>query len=65
MERINSMNDLNNVNKAIKIQKLAERLYNLIDPWDRECESADDIANDIKTDPESVIEYLLDLQEEV
>jgi len=47
----------------IKIQQLADRLYNFVDPWDRDYETVDDIANDIKTDPETVIEYLLDLLE--
>ena len=47
----------------IKIQQLAERIYNYVDPWDRDYETVDDIANDIKNDPEAVIEYLMDLLE--
>ena len=56
---------MTDIDKGILRQKLAERLFNYIDPWDREYESADDIANDIKNDPELVIEYLMDLLEEV
>lgn len=47
----------------VLIQQLAERIYNYVDPWDRDYETVDDIANDIKNDPETVIEYLLDLLE--
>jgi hypothetical protein len=47
----------------IKIQQLAQRLFNFVDPWDRDYETVDDIANDMKQDPEAVIEYLLDLLE--
>lgn len=47
----------------IQIQQLAERIYNYIDPWDRDYETVDDIANDIKNDPDTVIEYLIDLLE--
>lgn len=47
----------------IKIQQLAERIYNYVDPWDRDYETVDDIANDIKNDPETVVEYLLDILE--
>ena len=56
---------MTDTDKGILRQKLADRLFNYIDPWDREYESADDIANDIKNDPELVIEYLMDLLEEV
>ena len=45
----------------IKVQKLAERIFNYVDPWDRDCETVDDIANDIKQDPLTVMEYLMDL----
>jgi hypothetical protein len=47
----------------IKIQQLAQRLFNFVDPWDRDYETVDDIANDMKQEPETVIEYLLDLLE--
>ena len=43
------------------IQTLAERLFNYIDPWDRDYNTVDDIAKDIKDDPDVVIEYLIDL----
>ncbi len=46
-----------------EIMDLANRLYNLVDPWDRDYETVDDIANDIENDPDAVIEYLLDLLE--
>ena len=49
----------------IKIQQLAERLYNYVDPWDRDYNTVDDIAKDIKEDPDLIIEYLLDLLENV
>jgi len=45
----------------IKAQKLAERIFNYVDPWDRDYETVDDIANDIKQDPLTVMEYLMDL----
>ncbi len=47
----------------IQVQELAERLYNYVDPWDRDYETVDDIANDIKQDPLTVIKYLMDLLE--
>lgn len=47
----------------VKIQQLAQRLFDFVDPWDRDYETVDDIANDMKQDPETVIEYLLDLLE--
>ena len=49
----------------IDVQKLAERIYNYVDPWDRDYETVDDIANDIKQDPLTVIEYLMDLLDNV
>lgn len=48
----------------ITIQKLAERIYNYVNPWDRDYETVDDIANDIKNDPDLIIEYLMDQLEE-
>ncbi len=47
----------------IQVQELAERLYNYVDPWDRDYETVDDIANDIKQDPLTVIKYLMELLE--
>lgn len=49
----------------ITIQKLAKRIYNYIAPWDRDYETVDDIANDIKNDPDLIIEYLMDQLEEI
>ena len=47
----------------VKIMDLATRLYNYVDPWERDYETVDDIANDIENDPDLIIEYLLDLLE--
>ena len=47
----------------VKIMDLANKLYNLIDPWERDYETVDDLANDIENDPLLVIEYLIDLLE--
>ena len=47
----------------VKIMDLANRLYNFVDPWDRDYETVDDIARDMENDPDLVIEYLLDLLE--
>lgn len=51
--------------KNVLTQKLARRLYNFVDPWDRDYESAEDIAKDIESDPLAVIEYMMDLLEGV
>lgn len=49
--------------RDILTQNLAQRLFNYVDPWDRDYQSAADIADDIKADPLTVIEYLMDLLE--
>lgn len=46
-----------------RIHDLASKLYYLIEPWDRDYETIDDIANDMENDPDLIIEYLLDLLE--
>jgi len=51
------MNDKN------KIQEIAERIYNIIDPWDREF-TVDELAEEIAADPIATIEGLLDRIEE-
>lgn len=56
---------MTDIDRGILRQKLAERIFNFVDPWDRDYGTVDDIANDIKKDPEAVIEYLMDLLEEV
>lgn len=56
---------MNEIDKNILTQKLAQRLYNYVDPWDRDYETVDDIVNDIKNDPLTVIEYLLDIVENI
>jgi hypothetical protein len=50
--------------RSVTRQKVAERIFNYIAPWDRDYETIDDIANDIENDPEAVIDYLMDLLEE-
>ena len=47
--------------KDLLRQKVAQRIFDYIDPWDRDYESSGDIANDIKNNPELVCEYLMDL----
>ena len=42
-------------------QTVAQRIFDFIAPWDRDYETADGIANDIKENPEIVCEYLMDL----
>lgn len=42
-----------------RITELAERIYELIDPWEREVEP-DDIAGHIIDYPLEVIEYLVE-----
>lgn len=49
--------------REVLTQKLAKRIYNFVDPWDRDYQSAADIADDIKADSLTVIEYLMDLLE--
>jgi hypothetical protein len=46
-----------------KKQALAQRLFDFIPHWDREYETVDEAAEDIKNNPETIIEYLLDLLE--
>ena len=47
-----------------RIQKVAQKLYDLIDPWDCDYATVDDFVIDIGDDPLSVIEYLADRLEE-
>ena len=65
MDRINSLSELKQANKEIKRQNLAQRLFDFIPHWDRVYETVDEVVEDIKNDPESIIEYLMDLLEEV
>lgn len=46
-----------------RITEIAERIYELADPWERDYEP-DDIAGQIVNDPLAVIEYLLDRLED-
>jgi len=54
---------MSDTDRAVLRQKLATRIFNYVDPWDRDYETVDDITNDIANDPEAVIEYLMDLLE--
>ena len=42
---------------------LAQRIHDYTDPWNRE-ETVEQIADTIRTDPEAVINYLLDIIED-
>lgn len=54
---------MNEQDKNVMNQQVAQRIYNYVAPWDRDYETVDDIVNDIKNDPTLVIEYLMDLLE--
>lgn len=43
-----------------RINELAQRLYDLIDPWDCDYATIDDFIIDLQDDPLAIIEYLLD-----
>ena len=43
-----------------KYDELAQRLYDLIDPWDCDYATKDDFIIDLQDDPIAIIEYLLD-----
>jgi len=45
-------------------QELAQRIYDYTDPWERES-TVEEIAETIKTDPEAVISYLMDIIEDL
>lgn len=45
--------------------QLAQRIYDITDPWDRDEATPENIAHDIKTDPLAVIEYLINLVEDL
>lgn len=47
-----------------KVFQTAQRIYDYTDPWNRE-QSVEEIAETIKTDPETVISYLMDIIEEL
>lgn len=52
-----TMNDEN------RLQQIAKRIYDMIDPWEREF-TIDELAQDITADPLATIEGLLDSIEE-
>ena len=41
-------------------ERLAERLYDLIPPWDREDGTVEDVLKQMHENPNDIIEYLLD-----
>lgn len=45
------------------LQKVAQRIYDIMDPWEREF-TAEEIAQDIAESPLGAIKYLLTLIEE-
>lgn len=45
------------------LHKVAQRIYDIIDPWEREF-TAEEIAHDIAESPLGAIKYLLTLIEE-
>lgn len=46
-----------------KIKELAERVFNLLEPWERIDTSVEETANCIRENPLAAIEFLLDLAE--
>ena len=48
---------------AEDLHRLAERLYTIIEPWDRDF-SLEDVEKDIIETPTGAIKYLLELVEE-
>lgn len=47
-----------------KVNELAQKLYQLVDPWDSDYQTVDDFVINIQDDPLKVIEYLVNLLEE-
>ena len=43
-----------------QIKKIAERLFNFIDPWDRDYMTAEELETEVRNDPAAVINYLID-----
>lgn len=46
-----------------KIKELSERLFNLLDPWDRVDTSIEEQEQILRENPLAAVEYLLDLVE--
>lgn len=46
----------------MEFRQLAERIYDIIPPWDRDG-TVQDIEEDIKKDPKAIINYLLEIIE--
>lgn len=49
--------------KENKIKELAERVFNLLEPWERVDTSVEETAKCIRENPLDAIEFLLDLAE--
>ena len=45
--------------------QLAKRIYEILDPWDRDDATPESIAEDIKNDPLETIEFLINLVEDL
>ena len=43
-----------------QVKEIARRLEQLIDPWDRDWQTAEEMEEEIKNDPAAVINYLID-----
>lgn len=49
--------------KKEEVKQIAKRLEELIDPWDRDYKTAEEMEADIEVDPAAVINYLIDFIE--
>lgn len=45
--------------------QLAQRIFDLLDPWDRDDATPESIAEDIKKSPLETIEFLINLVEDL
>lgn len=54
------MENYQTIKKTDTEYKFAQRIYDLVDPWDRDGYTVEDIARTIKDDPLAIIEDLLD-----
>ena len=46
-----------------KTRELAERIYNLLEPWEKIDTSIEESEEVLKSDPLAAVEYLLDIVE--
>lgn len=47
-----------------RVSEIAKRIYDLVDPWDREWATESEIMDEIRERPLEVIEYLIDMLDE-